>query len=68
MKTRKYILEILRDHQPLTFRRFDHFFYQDNSQLTHWLAAVKEMTHEQLIKEHPLRITSKGLQALQQMN
>jgi hypothetical protein len=68
MNYKKYILEILRDHQPMTLHKFDRLFYQKSSRTLSWLATVKEMIHEQLIKEEPLRITSKGIHALKDMN
>ena len=67
MNYKKYILEILRDHQPMTIHKFDRLFYQQNSKLASWLSTVKEMLHEQLIKEEPLRITSKGIHELENM-
>jgi len=67
MNYKKYILEILRDHQPMTLHKFDRLFYHNTSKTLSWLATVKEMIHEQLIKEEPLRITSKGIHALNNM-
>lgn len=67
MNYRKYILEILRDHQPMTIHKFDRLFYENNSRLISWLTTVKELVHEQLIKEEPLRITSKGVCELENM-
>ncbi len=68
MNYKKQILEILRDHQPMTIHKFDRLFYENNTRLVSWLATVKELTHEQLIKEEPLRITSKGINELENMN
>ena len=68
MNYKKQILEILRDHQPMTIHKFDRLFYKNNHQLVSWLAVVKELIHEQLIKEEPLRITSKGRNVLENKN
>lgn len=67
MNYRKYILEILRDHQPMTIHKFDRLFYKSTPRTLSWLVTVKELLHEQLIKEEPLRITSKGIQELKKM-
>ena len=67
MNYRKYILELLRDHQPMTIQKFDCLFYQQNTRTLSWLATVQELSHEQLIKEEPLRITSKGIYELENM-
>ena len=65
MNYKKQILEILRDHQPMTLHKFDQLFYEDNTRLVSWLATVKELANEELIKEDPLRITSKGARELE---
>ena len=67
MNYRKYILELLRDHQPMTIHKFDRLFYKQNTRTLSWLTTVKELTNEQLIKEEPLRITSKGINELENM-
>ncbi len=67
MNYRKYILELLRDHQPMTIQKFDRLFHKQNTRTLSWLTTVKELTHEQLIKEEPLRITSKGIYELENM-
>ena len=68
MNYKKQILEILRDHQPMTISKFDRLFYEKNDRLTSWLTTVEELAHEQLIKEEPLRITAKGIYELENMN
>jgi predicted transcriptional regulator len=67
MNYKKYILEILRDHQPMTLHQFDRLFYENNTRLVSWLSTVKELIHDQMIKEEPLRITSKGIHELEKM-
>jgi len=67
MNYKKQILEILRDHQPMTIHKFDRLFYENNTRLVSWLATVKELVHDQWIKEEPLRITNKGIQELNKM-
>ena len=68
MNYKKQILEILRDHQPMTIHKFDRLFYENNTRLISWLATVKELVSDQMIKEEPLRITSKGIHELENMN
>ena len=67
MNYKKQILEILRDHQPMTIHKFDRLFYENNTRLVSWLTTVKELIHDQLVKEEPLRITSKGIYELENM-
>jgi predicted transcriptional regulator len=67
MNYKKQILEILRDHQPMTIHKFDRLFYENNTRLVSWLTTVKELIHDQWIKEEPLRITNKGMHALESM-
>ena len=68
MNDRKYILEILRDHQPMTLHKFDRLFYQNVTRTLSWLTIVQELIQEQLVKEEPLRITSKGIRELENMS
>jgi predicted transcriptional regulator len=67
MNYKKQILEILRDPQPMTIHKFDRLFYENNTRLISWLTTVKELINDQLVKEEPLRITSKGIHALESM-
>jgi hypothetical protein len=68
MKYKKQILEILRDHQPMTIHKFDRLFYENNTRLVSWLNTVKELIEDQLIKEEPLRITARGIHELENMS
>lgn len=67
MNYKKYTLEILRDHQPMTLHKFDRLFYEKNTRMISWLSTVKELIKDQLIKEEPLRITPKGLKELENL-
>lgn len=68
MKYKKQILEILRDHQPMTIHKFDRLFYENNSRMVSWLATVKQLIKEKLMTENPLDITEKGVKELERMD
>ncbi|MCL1654341.1 Uncharacterised protein [Elizabethkingia miricola] len=65
MNLKKIILEIIKDNPEISRSKFDRVYYSKVSYKNNWVSIVQELRSEKLIEVNQLKITSKGLDYLE---